>query len=296
MTIQHLTDAGWGNEDWGLVSTAVRETIHTTARVRSVLPRGPSAPLAYNVDVPTVNVPPGGGTPRPALTLNTTGTQRPIRISRNFDIQVDQLHDRDGIVRVARRAAHLVAAAEDMILLFGGRAIASPIVLQVDASAAYVAGTPGIWTNTANVIPTAGADPTDAVQLGIEVLEGKGYYGPYAVLMTRPLWSQTAATPSDREQKQVIAEILGPNGALEPVPAPGALTGAPFNAVDGTAMSKIGVVFARAPHAFDFVEIEPPSVGFVEHVSAQDSIRLRVEERFVLRVIEANASCLIGIV
>ena len=294
MTIQHLVDAGWGNEDWGLVSTAVRETIHTTARVRSVLPRGPSAPLAYNVDAPTVNVPaPGGAVPRPPLTLNTTGTRQPIRISRNFEIKVDQLHDRDGILRVARRAAHLIAAAEDMMLLFGGRASVSPIVQQVDASAAYIAATPGIWTTPANVIPAAGVDPTEAVQLGIEILEGKGHYGPYAVLMTRPLWAQTAAVQSDRRQKQVIAEILGPNGALEPVPATGALTGAPVAAGDNTPLTKIGVVFS--PHAFDFVEIEPPSVAFVDHVPANDSILLRVEERFVLRVIEADASCLIGV-
>ena len=314
MITEHVED-GIGAESWSAVDRLVQETVQSHRRVRPILDAGPRASNPYQIVHPRIESPANA-----PLTLNTNHVHQPVRLSRSFMIRGEQLGDEDGIRRLARQAAHQVAAAENLVLMHGGQLLVrgqnplNPPLLDVVEQRGLVSfqertdglaeeppietsmpGVPGhLTTPGMSLLPlrkfpyTHGATALAAVQAGIAELERRAHFGPYAVLMLRHMWVDTTVWNARYNHHASLRALLREGEDVVRIPDP-----VWSHYPDVRLVLAKGLVVSLGSGAFDLVEFDAPHVSMVGYGTGADAgdLILRVEERFALRATDERASC-----
>jgi hypothetical protein len=277
-----LLQGGWTTEDYEKLEGVVRSTIAETAQVRSTLPVGPPAANAYQVVVPKIERKTFAASKQ--LTMDTTIRFVPVRISCMLRVASEQIGDPAVLTALARRAAHSVAGFEDLVLAYGGFLDErEPMKHDSDDAGVTVAplrGAPSLSVEGFAPDPDP-AKPTvvDVVQKAVSALQSKGHFGPYSVLMLSEMWKQASSVTGTKLNAEVMKCVLGEGGQLVPIRSPTEIA---------KAYGGRGIVISRGTGAFDLVQVSPPTVALVNYDAAD--LVLRVEERVVLRVLDASAA------
>ncbi len=200
-----------------------------------------------------------------------------MRISCTFRVGADQIDDTTLVSQLARTAAQRVAAAEDLVLAFGNDASAalnSAGIVQVSASATKMR-----CIAPPKAKPIKGSDAVAAVQKGMADLQSRGYFDPYGALMLGEMWASACVSSGNSDNKKKLDNLLGADN-LVPLAAYASLP------------AKEGLLFSRNENAYDFIEVDAPSVAMIGYATGDNAgdLLLRVEERFELRVSDIEAA------
>jgi hypothetical protein len=304
---EQLSEHGWKADDWTEVEMSVRNAVERHAQVRRVLPRTTATAGCYSIVVPKL------ARPRDAspLALETDLASAPVSIRCNFKVQSDQLGDRGVVHRLAAHAARTIAYVEDLVLLFGGwlrqEALHSRARVSLRGFHEHRDGVPsgtlGLMTTHPCAAMQAAGDPLALVTHAIAGLQTavEPYFGPYAVVALGEFWKQMNApgsqpgsgAPIDR----VRATLLG--GEAVPVAGPPCSAADPCEcfvaggAAKNTSPLHRALVIAVDSLALELVHLDDAKIALV-HYEDGDLV-LRVEESFLLRVMDGNAAVTVSL-
>jgi len=222
-----------------------------------------------------------------------------VELSVEFALTKQQYEDEERLgtaSTLATRAANLLAQAEDLLIYQGDSARQNPLFQRVQLRSgsagaglvgAIIVG--GLADQIIEVEPTEVPDPNDptqnrygehtfaAVAQGYSLLQSKGHYGPYALVLHTNIYADTYAPlpttlimPADRIKELVTAGFYG-TGTLPPFT--GLLTSLGGNTMD----LAVGV----------------DSVTAFTQIDSEEQYRLRVYERFALRLKDVTALILL---
>jgi uncharacterized linocin/CFP29 family protein len=219
-----------------------------------------------------------------------------VRIACEFLVRSDQIQDFDAVSQLVRAAAQRVAAAEDLVLAFGRRLVGKDPPLKkfnpwndADLQGRGLSDFPLDGSIPGNL----GEDPIEAVRKGITTLQTEGHTGPYAVLMLPKLWEEASESGGESaDQRKTIKTLIGEGGSSLLVPAPVNPSPPAGSALEHNIMRR-GIVVALTPGAFDLVVVDAPHVAMVSQQGGD--LVMRVEERLVLRFMDASATTDIAI-
>jgi uncharacterized linocin/CFP29 family protein len=159
------------------------------------------------------NVPDDQFNAGPPAQFNEGPTRPFIEMSFEFlltQAQVDNEATLLGGKRLARRAARIIAQAEDLLLLQGAGAALPPNVVVINAASAGN-GLLGLAGNNVQVAPRGGGgygeNTFDAVIDGLERLNGAGHPGPYALLLSPYTYADAHRLLQNRES---VADRIAP--------------------------------------------------------------------------------------
>jgi len=185
----------WTTDVFGNLTAAIREQHRRHARIRKIVPAGPSEPGAYGVVVPDLGQEGGFvGTQEPVKTIVA-----PTRLRAEFRIRSEELEDIELATTLARRAARQLAHVEDLVLAYAN--------VDGDIGPVNVSRRPGTQSLFARIAAAHAVAGTQAetfvgsVKQAVEKLgdatEERGpLLSPYAALITGAGWSDASATHS----------------------------------------------------------------------------------------------------
>lgn len=260
---EHFENEGWSAEDWARLNDEVQAILRDGARVRRTLRAAASQANVYQVVSPKLLVPEAQDG---AFTLDTSNTQRPVRLFADFTVQSEQMADSETIRALAVAAAQKLAPAEDKALMLGARANLPP-----GLRAKHLDNRHALYQDT-------NAQQVSALELihdAIGALEARGYTGPYVVLMMPDLWLESRRIQGQVLGHDLLRKLIGADGELLPIQR------------SGPGPDHRGVVFAGRAVGLDLVQVAPASISLVSYDDGD--LRLRVEEQFALRIQEPEA-------
>lgn len=280
MNQDQLDDVGWTPDQWTALNEQARQVVTAQAKLRPLIPAGPQMPNAY-----VVQTPPLGGTP---LAFDTQEPTRPVvRLRFRFVVRAEQLHDVVLVGRLVDRASRRIAAAEDAVLMYGGRADLTAYDVEVRGLGKE---TPGLATRPGG----AAAPPVqngpyvslDGLVAATGAARDRGWFGPFNAALDVEYWNSLAASfaGSSTDGFRRASRVLGS-------PQESRLGLAPKLK---DAKYPLAVVFEPCASILDLVTVHPPRLS---HVEMKDGdVILRVEEAFFLRLfdpmgVQAVTSC-----
>jgi uncharacterized linocin/CFP29 family protein len=286
----------WTEEQWAIAQRTVQEAASKARVASSFLPLvGPLPP--GQASVPWLKM--GLAAPKPPDWFNTgldrldiddSVTLALTTIACNVSLTTQQVQDPDlaSARQMLGRAAVLIGRLEDAIV-FNGQAGAgqgppaaapAPGIWAVQGGGAYIGLLAASTLQRVPVAPlpkpTYGDRLLEGVVKAIELLEEKGQYGPFSCVLGDGLYL-AANTPNQ-------GTLVLPSDRIVPF-----LDGGPLLRSSSVA-SPEGVVVALAGSPIDVVVATDLHVSYVQR-SIEPRYVLRISERFVLRVKQADAVC-----
>jgi uncharacterized linocin/CFP29 family protein len=288
----------WTDEQWARVNQVIQEEA-SRARVAATflplvgpLPRGTDFVRIEEIDYPVLRAPP----PAPDAQNWIRVDDRQIRQLATLQVRVymrgAQMGDAEMTSAVAkfRRAANVLARLEDAVV-FQGLVPDPADPNRVTPPATAILGLPDIWDITGGEEMLGLWDPNDppirvpgrpsrggnlvrAVSRAIGRLEGRGHFGPFAVVLGQSLFL-VAQTPDQ-------ASLVLPQDRIIPF-----LGGGPLLR-STTFLVGAGVVVALGGTPVELVVATDISLQFLQ-VTAEPHYLFRVFEKLVLRVKEPDA-------
>jgi uncharacterized linocin/CFP29 family protein len=275
MPTSNKQTVGWTQSRWQRMNRVVSEIFGRVPWIRRVLPTGSPQASAYAVSTPKTVTPPGRDAP---LELNTSATMAPVYLKRRLRIRPEQTDDEDAIMRLVQGAATRIAQGEDAVLLKGEGAKGDLDKLGVtyDSTLDNVGGL--LDAKVAELVP-ASHSALDVAVAGVSALEGHGCIGTYSAVLSnrdwRSAWNPLPGSPVP--QLEQIHHALGTD----------LVVGSAF--LGG---GRRAIVFCRDEWGHDLIVATKPAIDFE---GWQDGhLILRVEERFLLRIINGNAACVVS--
>jgi uncharacterized linocin/CFP29 family protein len=299
----------WTKDIWDRIDKAVHDEMMRTRVCQRFLPIRPV--LARTTSVPTDFISPLAKD-SPTLNVDEGLTTRLSEFWVEFALTPQQVDHETGdmmelghstAVTLATRAANLLSQGEDLIIFQGQNAITSNALFQngfllnrgfpsdtglLDLPVAAQGAQPVTPLPDDQVIQVAAKSPGvygentfAAVAKGYSVLQGKGQYGPYAlVLQTIPFadsyapLKDTLILTADRLTPLMTAGYYG-SGTLPSNPA-------------GTEPAFYGVLVSLGGNTMDLVIGLDATTAFMQQ-DTDGNYRFRVLERFALRLKDLTA-------
>ena len=283
----------WPQEMWDRIDAAVHDEMKRTVIARRFIPVVPAAPDALTVAADTVTVntgePPAAAN-KGLLQVNESAVTEIIEIWVEFSLtqqQVEREATLSSAVTLATRAANLLAQGEDLLINQGNDVLKNnPLFTEGRIHTRAGPGPVGLANRKS--LPNEGEDQvldvgfTDArarrygentfgvVQDAYSRLQGKGHYGPYALMLpsgpnadTRAPLKTTLIMPADRIASLVEGRFYG-TGTLPEIP------------------ELLGVMLSWGGNTIDLVIGRDATTAFLQEDS-EGLYRFRVFERFALR-------------
>ncbi|WP_298849961.1 encapsulin [uncultured Ruegeria sp.] len=293
-----MTDAlDWNEEQWSAVNKAVHDEALRARVAASFLPLyGPLPADTQSVPLNKLDlVANSSGSPEKRLEVIDYDTLRLTTVSVNVYLKGAQVADPELAAAqiMFRRAAAVVARVEDDIIFNGqpgtglapkhasGAPASLPPIYTVSGGGKYPglveAGEDPSASTAAKKKTCTGTEVFEAVVAGINKLESHGYLGPYACVMGNGLF-QAVTTPLPNS-------MVLPRDSILPF-----LDGPLLRSSTLPANKAVLVSLQGAP-----VEIVVPSDIAVKYLqtSAEGEHVFRVQQKFHLRIKEAQAICTI---
>lgn len=287
----------WTDEQWAMAQRVVQDGARKARVASSFLPLvGPLPDGQASVPALPMRYPEfesyRGEAPR-RLEVDDGETLRLTTIACNVYLKTQQAEDPDlaSAKQMLGRAADVIGRLEDAIVFNGqpgpGEAPEiddEPVVPQIytvrngQERPGLVTGEPGEvveWQDEANGYSES---LVSAVVGAIQSLEGRGHYGPFACVLGHQLY-RAANTPSR-------SSLVLPSDRIMPF-----LDGGPLRRSSVVPTDR-GVVVALAGSPIDLVLASDVHVRFVQ-LSIEPRYVLRVSERFVLRMKQPDARCIL---
>jgi uncharacterized linocin/CFP29 family protein len=175
------------------------------------------------------------------------------------------------VLSVFRRAGNILARVEDA-LVFDGQDGAGPIAAALGVEIADDQGAPGLITDAVAGTPpvTDGDSLVAAVANAIGYLETNGHFGPFAVVLSQPLFLISLQPDPDRPQvtpQQQIIPLLGGGPLLR----------------SSAIANGLGIVVALGGDPIDLVVATDMSVQFLQ-LTTDPMYIFRVYEKLALRI------------
>jgi|HubBroStandDraft_4_1064222.scaffolds.fasta_scaffold126490_1 uncharacterized linocin/CFP29 family protein len=175
------------------------------------------------------------------------------------------------VLSVFRRAGNILARVEDA-LVFDGQDGAAPIAAALGVEIADDHGAPGLITDAVAGTPpvTDGDSLVAAVANAIGYLETNGHFGPFAVVLSQPLFLMSLQPDPDRPQvtpQQQIIPLLGGGPLLR----------------SSAIANGLGIVVALGGDPIDLVVATDMSVQFLQ-LTTDPMYIFRVYEKLALRI------------
>jgi len=278
----------WSQELWDRLDSAVHDEIHRILVARRVVPIVPMAD-ALTVPADTVIQNDGNG----LLQVNEAEVRSIIEIWVEFALTKQQVEGEANLstaVTLATRAANLLAQGEDLLINQGDPVLKNhPIFTTGRIHTRAGPGPAGLTVPDSlpdpknQIIPVPFSDPDarkygentfTAVSLGYSLLQGRGHYGPYALMLPTEPYADTHAPlkdtlimPADRISPLVEDRFYG-TGTL-----PG---------TQPEEAKSLGVLLSLGGNTLDLVIGRDATVAFVQEDN-EGLYRFRVFERFALR-------------
>lgn len=280
----------WTDEQWAAAQRIVQESARK-ARVASSflplvgpLPNGQASVPALGMDYQDIAQPYEAGK---RLRVDASKTLSFTRIACNVYLKAQQAEDPDfGAARqMLTRAGDIIGRLEDAIVFNGqddeGKGPPDtggiPPVYTVHGGQKQN----GLLTNpqlTQDLQGEGGEALVTAVVEGIQKLEGQGQYGPFACVLGSTLY-KAANTPNEKS-------LVLPSDRITPF-----LDGGPLRRSSVVPPDK-GVIVALAGSPIDLVVASDVHVSYVQ-LTLEPRYVLRVSERFVLRIKQKDATCVL---
>lgn len=291
-----VTSLPWTDEQWAMVQRTVQENARK-ARVASSflplvgpLPDGQASVPALAMRYPRLD-PYRGEAPK-RLEVDDGQTLRLTTIACNVYLKTQQAEDPDltSAKQMLSRAADVIGRLEDA-LVFNGQPGA-------DTPPAHTGDLPEVFTVRGGQqqdgllsnkdlgcavtvdLPRSSEDLVRAVIDGIQCLERRSHYGPFACVLGSTLY-EAASTPSP-------GSLILPSDRITPF-----LDGGPLRR-SSVVPKEQGVIVALAGSPIDLVVACDVHVSFVQ-LTLEPRYVLRVSERFVLRMKQPDARCLLTV-
>lgn len=301
------TPLPWSAQQWASLRAIAQESARR-ARVASTFlaQSGPLPPEQTTVPAlrmrPTRPARPLPGEALERLETSTVKTLPLVTIASNVYLRTSEVMDPnlEAAKAMVSRAAEVLGRLEDAIIFNGqeragkgppprrrlrGREAAGVSVVQPDIWTVHGGGRlKGLLDVRArvNLAVAAGADvPTGnemvrGVVEAIDALEGKGHYGPFAIVLGQELF-EAAHTPNQ-------GSLVLPSDRILPFLDSGPLLRS------STLPQNQGVVLALGGAPVEVVVASDLNVRFVQ-MTLEPRYVLRISERFVLRIKEPKAVC-----
>ena len=256
--------------------------------VSGLFPEGPTPRDPYQVTVPRLERPENG-----LLQVSTAKVRFPLRLDCAFKIPSQQLKDMAIIRQLVRTASQNVATAEGIVLTTGWpNGHASSRLEALGVKATQEESDPIVATAPGNTIKEAASETDDAksealVESITEALDGlqtDGHFGPYALVLPNSLWRLYQTDLLSRRGRRALVGLLNDDVKVARTPID----------IGESATPKFcaGVLLSLGNEAFDMVRTEPLDIAMVQFDGGD--LIMRVEQRFVLRVMDTSAAVIIG--
>jgi uncharacterized linocin/CFP29 family protein len=258
----------WTEEQWVRVNLAIQEEAQRARTAAKFLPLyGPLPPdtdFVRKVDIPA-------GAP---LTVNDTTTIELSTLQLKVHLRGAQLADPEmgSVLSAFRRAANILARIEDAIVFNGLPLPAGTPTLGVQITGGLTSS--GLVPVGAPVAPpvaiTDGATLVEAVTNAVANLEKKGYFSPFAVVLSQDFFAYTSQPNPARPQvtpEEQIVPLLGGGSLLRCSAIP-----------DGH-----GVVVSLGGEPVELVVATDMSLQFLQ-LTTDPTYVFRVYEKLALRI------------
>ena len=294
----------WSDEQWARVNSVIQEEANRARVGAAFLPLiGPLPPDTDFVRTEAIlpplppPPPPPPPLPPPALTIEDRTTIQLATLQVNVNLRGAQMADPEltSALSLFRRAANVLARLEDAVIFLGLRGpglggryragangiVAPPGIGMIEQVGRIPHGEAnrGLWApfaNVVNLLPLGGINGNtlvQAVSASIGQLEGRGHFGPFAVVLDHLLfiWAQTPAPGLALPQDRIIP-FLGGGPLLRSSALP----------------PNTGVVVALGGAPIELVVASDMSLQFLQ-LTAAPVFFFRVFEKIVLRVKQPDA-------
>jgi uncharacterized linocin/CFP29 family protein len=254
-------------DQWVRVNQAVQEEAHRARVAATFLPL--YGPLPADTDfVRKVDVSEAGpleAKDKQIIELSTLQVKVKLRGAQLADPELGS------VLSVFRRAGNILARVEDA-LVFDGQDGAAPIAAALGVEIADDQGAPGLITDAVAGTPpvTDGDSLVAAVANAIGYLETNGHFGPFAVVLSQPLFLMSLQPDPDRPQvtpQQQIIPLLGGGPLLR----------------SSAIANGLGIVVALGGDPIDLVVATDMSVQFLQ-LTTDPMYIFRVYEKLALRI------------
>lgn len=275
---ERVAELPWTDEQWNRIARAVSEEAQQTRVAAKFLPiYGPIE--ASDVAVPSITLSSGAGS---RLEINSLPQNILTTLSVLVHVRTHEAEDPElqAVMTLFRRAANLIARAEDALMFNGQAAVdqgpagpaAPPLVITGGEKKPGLLGKAGT-TPPARIKLPGGTDPLGQRLIGgvvdaIDQLQRNGYNGPYALVLATNLYA---------EAHKPAASLALPRHALVPLLGDGPLLRSSDIAKDEGLLVSYSSGFVEQVLASDI------SVKFLQ-VSLEPRFVFRVSERLSLRV------------
>jgi uncharacterized linocin/CFP29 family protein len=298
----------WSKEIWDRIDRAVHGEMLRTRVAQKFLPLRPVLPRTTSVPFDSIQIPSANN---PVYSVDEGATTRLNEYWVEFSLTPQQVDHETGdpmelghstAATLATRAANILAQAEDTVVFQGSNGIAnSPLFNELGGIPASVSkrgvpldtgllgltGGQGPVVNQSTQVPNDGTQDEygpntfQKVAVAYALLQGKGQYGPYALVLSTKPYADTYAPvaaglviTADRIKPLMTAGLYG-SGTLP-------TAGLPNGAVSS------GVLVSLGGNAMDLVVGLDATVAFMQQDS-EGNFRFRVVERFALRLKDPSA-------
>ncbi len=273
----------WGQELWDRIDKTVHnETQQTKVGAKFIPLYGPLAD-AMTVPADTINL--------QIMTIDEGKIKPLIEIWVEFVLTKEQVENEDQLstaVTLATRAANLLSQGEDLLIFQGDNGIENDLFKTVQhrggpAGNGLLQFPPADQTIDVEPIDTQtkprryGENTFKAVAQGYALLQKKGHYGPYALVLATEIYADTYAPlantlimPADRIKPLVTAGFYG----------------------TGTVPASTGLLMSLGGNTVDLVIGVDVITAFTQ-VDSEGLYHFRVNERFALRVKDPTALVLL---
>lgn len=274
----------WTDEQWARVRQAVQDEAHRARVAATFLPL--VGPLPGDTDFVRADVVHYGkpGDAHSRLHIDDTRTVLLSTLQVKVFLRGAQAADPDltSALQLFRRAANVLARLEDAIVFNGqagarqgprnGNAGLPPVweVLGGQATDGLLATDPAQWTPVA----AQGDAMVTAVSAAIGALEGKGHFGPFALVLGQDLFT-AVQTPN-------AGSLVLPQDRILPFLGGGALLRS------STLPAGNGVLVALGAAPVELVVATDVTMGFIQ-MTMDPLYAFRVYEKMVLRIKEPDA-------
>jgi uncharacterized linocin/CFP29 family protein len=262
----------WSQDVWTRVDQAVHDEIQRTGIASKLMPISGPMPDAATVPADVID--------ESTMTVSEDAVLPVVELSVEFGLtpqQVDTEAALSTAETLATRAANLLAQAEDLLIFQGDKATASPIFGMVKTRGAAGKGLIGASTETVEVEHSGnggyGEQTVRAVARAYSLLQSKGQYGPYALVLRTEEYADTF--------EPLPNTLVMPADRIKPLMNQG------FYGT-GTLPEVTGLLLSLGGASMDVMVGVDPVTAFLQ--IDQDGIhRFRVFERFALRVKDPSA-------